>query len=172
MAKLPEYLASIGFSNPSDPNNSLFHYSLGTKLNMFQWLKTQPEQLTMFSEYNAAATRIQASSLKATISALFPKREPVTTVNAIDTTENLVIMVDIGAGRGQLLKEFRKERPDLVGRMIAQDLPEVITGIASSHGVETMCYDFFEPQPVKGSYHFFPVPGQFRTQSSGNLDYC
>lgn len=155
MAKLPEYLASIEFSNPSDPENSLFHYSLGTKLNMFQWLKTQPEQLIMFSEYNAAATRLQASSLKATISALFPKVEPVTTVNAIDATENQVMIVDVGAGRGQLLKEFRRERPDLVGRMIAQDLPEVIAGIALSDGVETMCHGFFEPQPVEGPYDFF-----------------
>lgn len=60
----------------------------------------------MFSEYNAAATRIQASSLKAAISALLFRKEPVRTVNAIDTMKNLVLMVDIGAGRGQLLKEF------------------------------------------------------------------
>ena len=172
MAKLPEYLASSGFSNPSDPENSLFHYCLETKLNMFQWLKTQPEQLTMFSEFNAAGTRLQASSLKATISALFPKKEPVTTVNGIDTTENLVMMVDIGAGRGQLLKEFRRERPDLVGRMIAQDLPEVIAGIAPSNGVETMCHDFFQPQPVEGSFDFFAVPVQSGTWSSEMLEDC
>ena len=172
MAKLPEYLASIGFSNPCDPENSLFHYSLGTKLNMFQWLKTQPEQLSMFSEYNAAATRLQASSLKATLSALFPKKEPMTTDHAVDAREDLVMMVDVGAGRGQLLEEFRRERPDLVGRMIAQDLPEVVAGIAPSNGVETMCHDFFEPQPVEGLYDFFAVPVQSRTVSSGKLEDC
>ena len=79
----------------------------------------------------------------------------MTTINAIDATENQVMIVDVGAGRGPSLKEFRRERPDLVGRMIAQDLPEVIAGIALSDGVETMCHGFFEPQPVEGPYDFF-----------------
>ena len=42
------------------------------------------------------------------------------------------------------------KRPDLVGWMIAQDLPEVIADRDVAQGVENMAHDFFKPQPVKG----------------------
>ena len=105
----------------------------------------------MFSAYNAAATKIQGHSLRATVSVLFPQGEPSEGLNVL---EEPVLLVDIGAGRGQVLREVRKGRPDLVGRMIAQDLPEVIAGREVVEGVENMVFNFFEPQPIKGVYLF------------------
>ena len=150
MAKLPEYLASINFRSPSDPKSALFHYANDTKLDMFQWLRTQPEQLAVFADYNAASMRLQEPYLKPTINALLPKITPAERVAGNKLAQDVVLLVDVGAGRGQALRAVRKDRPDLVGRMIAQDLPEVISGREIVEGVETMAYDFFEPQPVKG----------------------
>ncbi len=158
MPKLPEYLASLNYHDPQDPAHSLFHYALETKMNMFQWLQTQPEQLDMFSAYNAAATRIQEPSLKATISALFNKTETTTEFKQDRKMESEpVLFVDIGAGRGLALNAVRKDRPNLTGRMIAQDLPEVIKGRVEADGVENMAYNFLEPQPIKGTVPFRPT---------------
>lgn len=150
MGKLPEYLASLNFRNPSDPENALFHYAVGTKLNMFQWLKTQPEALALFGASNAAATKIQGRSLQDTISGLFPNKSTAPT-NGVHVEGDQVLLVDVGAGHGQALKDVRAERPDLVGRMIAQDLPEVIAARPVAEGVENMAHSFFDPQPVKGA---------------------
>lgn len=93
----------------------------------------------MFSAYNAAATKIQEPSLKATISALFSKTETTTGMAQNRNMEqDPVLLVDVGAGRGQALRAVREDRPDLTGRMIAQDLPEVIASRAETDGIENM----------------------------------
>ena len=145
MAKLPDYLVSVGYHNPTDPEHALFHYALGTDMNMFQWLKKQPEQLEMFSAYNAAATEIQGPSLKAIILGLLLREKK------FGSDKDQVLLVDVGAGSGQILSEVRRERQDLVGRIIAQDLPEVIERREVVEEVENMAVDFFQPQPVKGT---------------------
>ena len=150
MAKLPEYLQSIRYQNPTDPDNLLFHYALGTRLNMFQWLKTQPEQLLVFSKYNAAAAKIEESNLLATMSALFPQQPLVSLREVPREAEDPVQLVDVGCGHGRALTQFRRLRPDIRGRMVAQDLPEVIAGREVDEGIENIAYNFLDPQPVKG----------------------
>lgn len=154
MGKLPEYLVSTLFRNPSDPEHWLFHFALNTELNMFQWLRTQPQALALFTEYNAAATRSQGPNIRATISSLLPVE-----ATAAENREDTVLLVDIGCGQGNALSEVRQMRPDLEGRMIAQDLPEVVERRGEEgDGVENMMHNFLEPQPVKGM-----VPTQVST---------
>lgn len=56
-----------------------------------------------------------------------------------------VLLVNVSAGHGQALREMRKERSDLVGRMIAQNLSEVIADREMMKGVKNMTFDFFKP---------------------------
>ena len=150
MVKLPEYLASINYHNPTDPSNSLFHFTNQTKLNMFEWLKTQPEQLANFSAYQAAATKIQEKSLKSSISSLFPVQEGVNILSEHEDPALEILLVDVGGGRGEILEEVRVQRPDLKGRMVVEDLPEVVEGRKPANGIEIMPFNFFDPQPIKG----------------------
>ena len=69
--------------------------------------------------------------------------------------EEDVILVDVGGGHGHVLEDFRKQRPDIKGRVIVQDLPEVIEGRVSLNGVEVMAYNLFTAQPVRGIRVFF-----------------
>ena len=119
---------------------------------MFQWLETQPEQLAVFSAYNAASTKRRGPVLRAAISALLSAKGPIAPTEDAQTKGDQVLLVDVGAGRGQVLGDVRKERPDLVGRLVAQDLPDVIAGREIADGVENMTVDFFQPQPVKAKY--------------------
>ena len=64
-----------------------------------------------------------------------------------------VLLVDIGGGWGHDLQSFRKAHPDIRGRLILEDLPIIIDRVDKEtcpEDIETMEYDFFTPQPVKG----------------------
>lgn len=149
MIKLPEYLASINFRNPDDPQNALFQYAMGMKLNMFEWMQMQPDKLAIFSACIAASSTMRSAKLRATISGLFPDGG-VEAHGSDGEVEKEVLLVDVGGARGKTLEEVRSHRPDLKGRMIVQDLPQEIDGREKSSGVEGMSHVFFTPQPVVG----------------------
>lgn len=151
MSKLPDYLAALEYENPADPHNSLFHYAHGTNLNMFQWLRTQPDQLATFSAYMAAATEIQKSSLVAIMTSLLPFNE----ADCSDDQHDRISLVDVGGGRGQALSKLCQQRPDLKGKLIVQDLPTEIEGREPAEGVQAMSFDFFTPQIIEGAQIYF-----------------
>ncbi|CAF9941853.1 MAG: hypothetical protein ALECFALPRED_009355 [Alectoria fallacina] len=145
MSKLPDYLESTSFKNPEDSAKNLFQFATQTELNFFDWLHTQPRQLDIFSAAMAASSARQEGPLTTKVSGLFPA----------DGSEHRVLMVDVGGGRGQILNALRKNREDLKGLMIVQDLPREIDGRQSSEEVQGMAYDFFTPQPVQAAHTYF-----------------
>lgn len=89
------------------------------------------------------------------MSALLPLQPLVHQVDITPEAQEPVLLVDVGCGRGQALTQVRRMRPNIKGRMVAQDLPEVIAEREVDEGIENMAYDFLEPQPVQGVY-FLP----------------
>lgn len=140
MIKLPAYLSSNSFRNPTDTNRTLFNYAASTNLGYFEWLQHQPEQLAAFSATMAASSDMGTKRAATTVSNLFP-------ANLVAN----VLLVDVGGGKGKILEDVRKQRPDLKGKMIVQDLPQEIDDRETAEGVEVMVYDFFTPQPIKGT---------------------
>ena len=63
-----------------------------------------------------------------------------------------VLFVDVGGGKGHEARNLREAHPELLGRLILQDLPSMIDRVRDDppEGVELMPYDFFTPQPIKG----------------------
>lgn len=62
-----------------------------------------------------------------------------------------VLLVDMGGSIGHDLSEFRRKWPDAPGRLVLQDLPQVIQGAKGLHSsIEPMAHDFFREQPIKG----------------------
>ena len=62
-----------------------------------------------------------------------------------------VLLVDIGGGMGHDLEEFRTKHPNIPGRLVLQERPEVIAQITQNNPkIEIKAYDFFTPQPIKG----------------------
>ena len=139
MPKLADFLESIKFRNPLQPNNGLLQYANNTKLSTMEWLKANPKELELISNTQVAQTLNWRSSNRSALSSLFPP-----------DYHSDVMVVDVGGGRGEALEDLRAHRPDLEGCMIFQDLPEVFAGREHIPGVTAMAHDFFEPQPVKG----------------------
>lgn len=85
-------------------------------------------------------------------------RNPKLTIQRYEESQDVTnrmqgSIVDVGGGRGQSLEAIHKDWPEMQGRMMLQDLPDVIAntevrGVPSY--IEPMSLSFFEEQPVKG----------------------
>lgn len=155
MAKLPEYLASISYQNPTDQHRDFFKYAKDTDLNMFEWLEAHPEQHAVFSEFQSASAAMSDDKLRSIFKSLLSGNEIEDATPKSDGDQE-VLLVDVGGGRGKTLREVRKEMPNVKGRVIVQDLPKVIEGHETGHEVAAMPYDIFTPQPVKGEFILLP----------------
>ena len=82
--------------------------------------------------------------------------------------EEDAIFVDVGGGNGQESEKLRLKVPNLVGRVIHQDLPGPLERAPKIEGVEKMEYDYTGEQTVKGM-----DCGHFRiTNHSRSLSQC
>ena len=61
-----------------------------------------------------------------------------------------VFLVDIAGGKGHDLRDVRDRIGTNQGLLVLEDLPEVIADVDDCNGIETIAYDFFTPQPIKG----------------------
>ena len=139
MLKLPDFLESIKFKDPLEPNNGLLQFAQNTKLSNMDWLKANPKTLEIINKQMTAQSINWRRSDRSALSSMFPS-----------DYEADVLIVDVGGGRGSILEELRAYRPDLKGRMIFQDIQEVLAGVETVPGVEAMVHDFLKPQPIKG----------------------
>ena len=104
-----------------------------------EWFMSNPKILQRVGIAMAAIKAVWGGGDIHTLSSLFPPNFSAE-----------VLICDVGAGRGDIVEDLRKYRPDLKGRMVFQDLPPVIAGRENLDGVEGIGHDFFQPQPIKG----------------------
>jgi len=68
--------------------------------------------------------------------------------------EEGVALVDVGGGKGQMLRVVGEAWPGMRGRLCLQDLQVVLDGgVVVDNEVRLVAYDFFkEVQPIKGMF--------------------
>ncbi|KAL4750725.1 S-adenosyl-L-methionine-dependent methyltransferase [Aspergillus terricola var. indicus] len=83
---------------------------------------------------------------------VYPVRETLTSPDS-----DRVLLVDIGGGVGHTLAALKRRFPDLSGRLILEDLPQVIDDIKEplSDNISAIKYDMFEPQPIRGAKMYY-----------------
>ncbi|PQE19000.1 O-methyltransferase protein [Rutstroemia sp. NJR-2017a WRK4] len=146
---LAAYFKQNGYKEPSSTLNNPYTFAHRTNgLSMWEHISKDPKRLAAF---NAA---MQAQSAQTVQSyAIFPFQEEY---QKVGTTDDTVLLVDIGGGQGQASKAIRKLVGDTKGRIILQDREEVMRdNVEEIEGVEKMTYDFFTPQPVKGAQIYY-----------------
>ena len=144
---MPHFLASIKYQNPSSYDDSAFQYGHRTKLGFWEYLKADPERARLF---NSGMQSLATIGNVKNSAGPYPFEEQLK--NEEIRTDDVAIL-DIGGGRGQMLEAVKTAFPTLNGRMILQDVDDVIED-AKSRGlpdyVEPMAVSFFEPQPIEG----------------------
>ncbi|KAH9205008.1 S-adenosyl-L-methionine-dependent methyltransferase [Leptodontidium sp. 2 PMI_412] len=136
LVKLPEYYHSASFI-PSE--KTAIEYATGS--NFWTFLNERPSLHQDFLVYMRGRKDGNPRWLD-----YFPVS---TQVDDLSTAEDAVTLVDIGGNLGHDVKLFQERCPDIPGRVVLMDLPEVVRGNPDPLiGIEKVGYDFFTPQPV------------------------
>jgi hypothetical protein len=135
--------------NGPDQNSQKTAFQVGqhTTDSFYDWLESHPEQHSAFYGYMGALHTVTERWVD-----VVRFDEEI----ARDSHENEAVFVDIGGGDGSQCIEVQKAH-QLGGRIILQDRAAVIEKATKAReaGVETMVYDFFTEQPVKGARAYF-----------------
>lgn len=128
---------------------TLFEYAHGSK-SIFEHLEKSPEQKQAFDDYMKSRRLINAPQWFE----IYPAATEF--ANARKDTD-AILLVDIAGGPGQEIERFKQCNPNIPGRCILQDLPLTLQRIDKLYeGIEAMAYDFFTPQPMKGTKSKLP----------------
>jgi hypothetical protein len=150
---LPEYLRKTHFQNPENAVDGPFQYANNHVGHAFTWLTAHPETFEAFHGYvHTLRTHRPAWT------DMYPIHSRL--VDGLKTDGEASALVDIGGGVGQLLQDFRKAVPEYTGRLVLQELDEVIgaaraMGVDADKRIELQTHDFFTPQPIKGARAYF-----------------
>ncbi|KAL8708439.1 MAG: hypothetical protein Q9225_007600 [Loekoesia sp. 1 TL-2023] len=127
---------------------TLFEYAHGTK-SIFGLLEKNPEQKQAFDDYMRSRRLVNAPQWFD----IYPAA--INFANARKDAD-AILLVDIAGGPGQEVERFKQHYPDIPGRCVLQELTLTLDRIGKlQEGVETMAYDFFTPQPLKGARAYF-----------------
>jgi hypothetical protein len=149
--KLPDYLAANKYINPTDPTNGPFQFANNTSENWFVWAPKQENGV--FKDFSSHMGAYNSGRPKWVDPSFYPVQEQL--INGFRTDgseEDGIMLVDVGGSLGHDMELFVKQFPNSPGRLILQDLPDVITqarGLDLSTKIQPMEHDFFTQQPIK-----------------------
>ncbi|KAK9857903.1 Demethylsterigmatocystin 6-O-methyltransferase [Penicillium brevicompactum] len=146
LSKLPEYMRSHGYSSPKDYTQSPMQWAVGQS--QFEWLSSHPEQQQMFNSYMTSRREGKPMWFDVyPVERLLGHGVPF---------EDTTLLVDVGGNRGHDLVKFRQKYDHLPGRLILQDLPDVVKGVSGcATPIEVMAYSFLDPQPIQGARAYY-----------------
>ncbi|KAI0176007.1 putative O-methyltransferase [Hypoxylon sp. FL1284] len=151
-AKLPEYLRNTNFQDPEGFSDGPFQYATGNP-SAFSWLTEHPTVFDAFHVY-IHAIRTQRPSW----TDMYPVQERL--VEGLRADGDASALVDMGGGTGQTLQDFRKNYSGYGGRLVLQEIPEVVAsakekGVDADGRIELHAHSFFDPQPIRGARAYF-----------------
>ena len=151
---MPEYLATHDYQG-NNPKHGIWQTIKGTDLPLFPYLSLNPQMMNNFANNMAGY-----ASDRGRWTDIYPVSERLLQ----DVEEDEVVIVDVGGGLGQDMKNFLRLHPKTGAKLVVQDLPEVIEEAQrrSKEDITFLAHDFFTPQPLKG---ILPVYMEFAIET-------
>lgn len=144
-ARIPEALQKRSWRPSTSPTDSLWKVASGTDQTYYEWLAAQPQRMAQFEGMIQGFTQTRQPWVD-----IYP------TEQLFDNDDSTApVFVDVGGGGGHDIEEFRCKHPNAAGRLIFQDLPEVVEATETHSGISKQAHDFFTPQPVFGARVYF-----------------
>jgi demethylsterigmatocystin 6-O-methyltransferase len=142
---LPDLLQSTGYEDPTGVMPTALSRAHNTEKHAYAWLGENPWALKLTLAY----MKVQFENRPLFFDVLdFQARF------GADSTSSTVLFIDIGGSTGSQSLNFRQRYPNLLGRVIIQDRPEVVQKAKSAldrvANIELKVYDIFTPEPIKG----------------------
>ena len=140
---LGDYFMTHDADALQDPRRCIAAWGAGVEgQNYWEVIAQDPDRVANF------ATAMQFAEEYIPVLGMYPFERLVDKTLANDSP----LIVDVGGGRGQAMRAIKTALPELNGRVICQDRPEVLASVEESDigDIEKMPHDFFTPQPIKG----------------------
>ncbi|CAF9930697.1 hypothetical protein IMSHALPRED_008255 [Imshaugia aleurites] len=150
---LPEHLSKTQYKNPDNPIDGAFQLGHGTKNHFFEWVSQRPERLSQFQHHMAGYRTGRPSWMDPNF---YPVEQNL--VEGAKTEDDAVFLVDVGGGKGHDLQELHRKHPTLPGKLVLQELKDVIEEASASglgEKIVPMEHDFFTKQPVLGARAYY-----------------
>lgn len=146
---IPSYLKATGYGNPGNIADGPFQFAHKTQNPFFIWLAEHPGYGEQFNNYMSGYRQGKRSWCD---EGFYPVMDRI----GQGLNPETPLLVDVGGGLGHDLLELRTNHPELSGRLILQDQPDVIKQVGNAaEGIELAVHDFFTPQPVKGAKAYY-----------------
>lgn len=128
-----------------DPHQATIFEYTHQKRTIFQLLEENQEQKKAFDDYMKAWRSPNMTQWFE----LFPVNTKFANARKDD---NAILFVDIAGGPGQEGQRFKQRNPHIPGQCYLQELALTLNRLEKDpKGIKTMEYDFFMPQPLKGT---------------------
>jgi hypothetical protein len=145
--KLFDYFELNGYQSPDDASHAPFQLAYNTESHYFEWLSQNADKQEVF---NSVMTQSQQHR-GADWFEIYPVQEK------LHASPDQVLLVDIGGGVGHDIIAFQKRFPNLTGKLVLQDLPQVINTIKDPlpGGISAIGHNMFEQQPINGAVAYY-----------------
>lgn len=150
---LHEYERTRGWKNPTDAKDSPLMHAHKTDLNYFALAQSRG----YLEDFNNHMGGYRQGRLPWMAPGFVPVQE-VLIEGADRSSPDAVFMVDVGGCLGHDLLEFHRYHPAAPGKLVVQDLPQVVGSIAPSEenrALTAMPHNFFDEQPVQGARAYY-----------------
>ncbi|PVI08139.1 S-adenosyl-L-methionine-dependent methyltransferase [Periconia macrospinosa] len=138
VALLPDYFAEKGYQSPENAFDGPWQYSRHTKDHYFDWMARRPQIQQAFNTLMTISRQGRGEEWFD----FYPVEEKL---SAQSTDE--ILLVDIGGNIGHDVVAFKNRFPNLPGKLIVEDLPNVVASAPLRDGIEAVGHNFFDPQP-------------------------
>ncbi|KAL4920630.1 S-adenosyl-L-methionine-dependent methyltransferase [Aspergillus aurantiobrunneus] len=148
---LPAFLEKTNYRNPTSANDTAFQMGYDTEMGFFGHVQQEPITARRFNNHMGVYAQGRERWMDA---GFYPVQEQLIQGTAIGADD--VLLVDVGGSFGHDLLDFRLKWPSVPGRLVLQDLPEVVSSVGDLHpSIDVMGHDFFTEQPVKGARAYY-----------------
>ncbi|KAI9709578.1 MAG: hypothetical protein M1820_003338 [Bogoriella megaspora] len=144
---MPEFFKKNGYKCPTDGRDTPFQYLHKTQdLPYIYWSK----QPGVIENFNIFMGGLYGTPLRLPWQEWFPADKVI--FDGYQENISDVVFVDVGGGIGHECQTLLKKFPDVKGRIVLQDLPNVIDDVKElDPRIERQPMNFLEGQPIKGA---------------------
>ncbi|OQE47057.1 hypothetical protein PENCOP_c001G01827 [Penicillium coprophilum] len=148
---LPAFLKKNKYQNPTSPTDTAFQMGYETDMGFFGHVQKEPITAKQFNNHMSVYAQ---GRVRWVDPGFYPVQEQL--VDGVTIGKDDVLLVDVGGSFGHDLSDFRRKWPGAPGRLVLQDLPEVVVSVQDLHpSIEVTGHDFFTEQPVKGARAYY-----------------
>jgi hypothetical protein len=145
-------LKKTNYKSPTDVQDGPFQYAYNVQEPAFDYWAKDPVATDTFNTFMTGVRAGRKNWVQ-----WFPIQERL--ISGSTGKDGDTLIVDVGGGRGHDLNTFLKYFPDAKGRFVLEDLPVVIDDVNDRNPqIEAVKHDFFDRQPIHGSFVPFFLP--------------